>query len=322
MSALWRVGLAGLLWATAISASEVAVQYLPLAGPSAARTAEFSGLVWHGEVLVLLPQFPQGSVMALDKAAICAAIDASAPAALTPAAMPFSDGGLSGMLPGFAGYEALVISGDRVYVAVETESFDCTMGAWLVAGRIDTAIVLDPATRIEVPLSAQRCNMAIEALTLHGDRLYALEEASGRRVSASPKAHVYGLDLRPLATMGAPALEYRLTDATQPDAAGVFWVSNYLWPGDVRKLDPAPEPEFAIPAGGTHAQLPQVERLVALRVDGEGIVCAARPPIWLTLEAAAGRNWEGIARLDQRGFLLVTDAHPQTLFGFVPVHLE
>jgi len=29
------------------------------------------------------------------------------------------------------------------------------------------------------------------------------------------------------------------------------------------------------------------------------------------------RNWEGIAMLDQRGFLLVTDQHPNTILAFV-----
>ncbi len=29
------------------------------------------------------------------------------------------------------------------------------------------------------------------------------------------------------------------------------------------------------------------------------------------------RNWEGIVRLENRGFLLMTDKYPETLFGFV-----
>jgi len=30
------------------------------------------------------------------------------------------------------------------------------------------------------------------------------------------------------------------------------------------------------------------------------------------------RNWEGIVRLDNRGFLLATDKFPTTILGFVP----
>ena len=102
----------------------------------------------------------------------------------------------------------------------------------------------------------------------------------------------------------------------------MFWVSNYLWPGDTAKLDPAVGPEDAKPAAGSHARLPQVERLLELKVEPDRVVRTARPPVWLALDPPAGRNWEGIVALDALGFLLVTDAHPQTIFGFVPVALE
>jgi hypothetical protein len=233
----WAVLWIALIFAAALPASEVAVRRLPLAGPAAARAAEFSGLAWHGDVLILLPQFPKGALMALDKPVLRAAVASAAPDALTPRALPFDDGGLPGLIPGFAGYEALVVSGGRVYLAVETEGFDCTMGAWIVMGRIDAAgaIVLELDSRVAVPLGAQRCNMSVEALTLHGGSLYAFEEANGRRVQATPRVHVYGLDLRPLRSIAGPLLEYRLTDATAADPDGVFWVSNYLWPGDSRQ---------------------------------------------------------------------------------------
>ena len=42
------------------------------------------------------------------------------------------------------------------------------------------------------------------------------------------------------------------------------------------------------------------------------------PPILLRLDASVGRNWEGIARLGDRGFLIATDKFPETLLGFVP----
>jgi hypothetical protein len=102
----------------------------------------------------------------------------------------------------------------------------------------------------------------------------------------------------------------------------VFWVSNYLWPGDTAKLDPAPGPEDIKPEAGSHTRLPQVERLVEMRVEADRVVRTARPPVWLALDPPAGRNWEGIARLDAMGFLLVSDAHPETIFGFVPMPLE
>jgi hypothetical protein len=37
-----------------------------------------------------------------------------------------------------------------------------------------------------------------------------------------------------------------------------------------------------------------------------------------TVFGGLGRNWEGLVRLDDRGFLLVTDLFPGTILGFVP----
>jgi hypothetical protein len=30
------------------------------------------------------------------------------------------------------------------------------------------------------------------------------------------------------------------------------------------------------------------------------------------------RNWEGLARLDKKGFLMIVDEHPRTILAFVP----
>jgi len=44
-----------------------------------------------------------------------------------------------------------------------------------------------------------------------------------------------------------------------------------------------------------------------------------QPPVELELiDAQTSRNWEGIARLDKRGFLVVTDEHPGTILAFIP----
>jgi hypothetical protein len=41
------------------------------------------------------------------------------------------------------------------------------------------------------------------------------------------------------------------------------------------------------------------------------------PPIQLVLDEAS-RNWEGLVRLDKKGFLMIVDEHPRTIFSFVP----
>jgi hypothetical protein len=61
-----------------------------------------------------------------------------------------------------------------------------------------------------------------------------------------------------------------------------------------------------------------VERLVEFECNGSGIRLTKRPPIPLKLRLdEPPRNWEGIVRLEGRGFLLITDEHPRTILGFV-----
>ncbi|MGD8794675.1 MAG: hypothetical protein PVF47_19150, partial [Anaerolineae bacterium] len=59
--------------------AEVAVRPIPLAGPAAQAEAEFSGMAWYGEHLVLLPQYPgrfeggdDGALFTLPRAEIVA----------------------------------------------------------------------------------------------------------------------------------------------------------------------------------------------------------------------------------------------------------
>jgi len=58
---------------------------------------------------------------------------------------------------------------------------------------------------------------------------------------------------------------------------------------------------------------------VEMQITDEGIALIDQAPIQLDLPGEDARNWEGIARLDERGFLVVTDKYPQTLLGLVPV---
>ena len=41
-------------------------------------------------------------------------------------------------------------------------------------------------------------------------------------------------------------------------------------------------------------------------------------PIQIELDEKASRNWEGIVRLDDRGFLVATDKYPEMILGFIP----
>ena len=87
------------------------------------------------------------------------------------------------------------------------------------------------------------------------------------------------------------------------------------------KLNPAADPElekFGLPEGYDPDGC--VERLLELQLTGDDrIVRTATPPINLKLSVGQDcRNWEAVARLDDRGFLLMTDKYPGTLLAYVP----
>ena len=50
---------------------------------------------------------------------------------------------------------------------------------------------------------------------------------------------------------------------------------------------------------------------------GNKIVRTSTPPIQLYLEEKS-RNWEGLARVDGKGFLMIVDEHPRTILAFIP----
>jgi hypothetical protein len=94
---------------------------------------------------------------------------------------------------------------------------------------------------------------------------------------------------------------------------------NYFYPGDkhlAAKSDPIAE---KYGAGATHASTNRVERIVQMRIGADAIQLVDTAPLKLELRAdGESRNWEGLAQLDDLGFLLVTDSFPTTIFGFVP----
>ncbi len=300
----------------ALDATATAVRELPLAGPAAERDAELSDLAWRGDELLFLPQYPDwrapgapGALFALPRAALERAADGD-PAPLVPREITVLGADLRGRIPGFEGFEAIVFTGpDDCVLAVEEQN-GAAMRAYLVAGRMEqggTVLRILPETLTETPLPVQLANMAVEALLWDGREITALFEAGGRNVNPAPTAAVFDAALRFQGLRPAPALEYRLTAATQPEADGRFWAVNYFWPGERGLLRPPPEADP--PA--------QVERLVRLRLTPRGVTADAAAPVDI-LPQGEPRNWEGVAVLPGRGFLLATDKHPRTILGFVP----
>ncbi|MEL7144127.1 MAG: hypothetical protein AAFY33_04265 [Cyanobacteria bacterium J06643_4] len=159
-------------------------------------------------------------------------------------------------------------------------------------------------------------NKADEAILLTEDQIVSIYEVSGQRLTPEPEMHTFDYSLAPRPSIPFPNIEYRITDATELDENNRFWVINYFFSGD-RDLLPERDPlTIRYGRGETHRQYQSVERLIELAYSDSGITLTNTPPIQLELTEAE-RNWEGIARLDNDGFLIITDKFPETILGFV-----
>ena len=299
---------------------EVAVIEIPLAGEAGKPEAELSGMAWYSDTLILLPQYPtrcgagDGCLWGLAKADILAFLDGSRREPLQPFPIRLLAPGAN-KLKGFEGFEALAFAGDQVFVTIETKPGK--MLGCLVSGSITpdgSQISLDTAHATAIEPQSGITNLSDEALLVAGRRVFTFYEANGARVNPKPVAHLFDLTLAAQGTVTFPALEYRLTDVTPPDERGSFWGINYFYPGDSQLAAPDPlARQYGI--GESHARSPMVERLVEFHFTENGVELSAGAPLQLQLTDEA-RNWEAIARLDERGFLLATDKFPRTILGF------
>lgn len=300
---------------------------LPLAAPMNSPDQEFSAMAWHGERLVLVPQFPDrydNNLYAIDRADILARIRGESSEPLPFTTIALNDGGLAATITGFEGYEAIAFDGDRVFLTAETRPGNWMLG-YLVSGTVSedgNQITLDPGQRAPIPAQAVLTNMTDESLIIDGDRIVTIYEANGANVNPDAVANLFSRDVEKLDPIPLTNLDYRITDATALDDQRRFWAINYFWPGD-EKLEPAnPEALAArFGQGASHTTTDQVERLVEFQIDDDEILLSDTPPMQLNLlPAGVARNWEGIVRLqdgDVDGFLLVTDKFPVTILGYV-----
>ena len=306
-------------------APEVEVVEIELAGPVADRKAEVSGMAWFGEHLILLPQYPYsmgGNVYAISKGDLLAVLDGEIDGPILPRPIPLAGPKPGSLVPGYDGLEAIGFRGQQVFITIEAFE-DGATGGYLIDGRINADLSrLEIDGSILTPLPPPRAvfNGADEALLVSGDSVLTFFELNGSDLVEAPVARRFQLSLTGTGAIPFPHIPYRVTDATALNDAGEFWVINYFFPGEweihAGVRDPFP---LRYGYGATHTQGQAVERLIKLRYAGSAITLADEPPIQLRLRGdGKSRNWEGIVRIDDRGFLLITDKHPTTLLAFVP----
>ena len=301
------------------------LRQIVLAGPAATPQAEISGLAWHRDDLLMLPQYPDrfaeggGKLFFIPKAQILEYLAADEPPPIVPQETELMAPPLPEYIDGYEGFEALAFSGEDVYLTIEA----CTGGrmrAFLIRGTISedsSRLVLDTSALADVMPRGEVPNASDEAIVLAPDAAFTIYEANGRRVNSSPSALVFDRALSPLGSIAFPHIEYRVTDATALDKEGNFWILNYFFPGDWEDY----LPDFDNLSGeDSRDSLSRVERLIELHLGSNSISFTSRAPVELPLaEDGDSRNWEGLARLEDRGFLLATDRFPETQLAFVPL---
>lgn len=280
-------------------------------------------MAWHGELLILVPQYPHrlgktrnGRLFAIQKADILSYLDGTSTGPIEPIVIPVNSQIYRGKIKGFEGFEAIAINGDQAFFTIEASG---PMKGYLATGSFDpnlSSLTMDPNV-VEIPLQAKIENFADEALVIFQDKVYTFYEANGINDNPQHVAHTFSLELEPLESLPMPTLEYRLTDASAPDSEGHFWVMNYFFWGDLIKTKPGADQ--LNPGGNRSGLLPQpIERLVQLKITELGIVPGDHAPIRLALaENGSARNWEALAALDERGFLIATDKYPKTILAFI-----
>jgi hypothetical protein len=297
-------------------APEYPVIEIPLSGALAAGDRAIAGLGWYGDTLIMLTE--QGRIYALPKSTITAYLDGGLRGPLYAPSISFDTGGVEGLAPRFEGFEGIAFAGDQVSVIVHGEVWEVPWQmTWLVRGSIApdlSRITLDPQTMTRIQPQSPVPNYNGESVFTVGESVVTVHEIDDPTAVYQPVAHVFpaGGDAT---TIPFPPVGYRITDVTQPDASGLFWALNTNQPDIDPKERLADDLFGTFGMGLTHSQSEGVERLVALRYTESGIELAGEM-IQLQI-AGQPRQWEGLARLDGRGWLLGEGGPDGARLGFV-----
>ncbi len=290
--------------------------YITLNGDITSPDQEISGLAWYNDNLILLPQYPDNQIYSIPKQQIFDFLD-SLRTAILPNEINWNSSDIDKQISGFEGYESIVFDNDTVYVTIEAERRKINSG-FIVRGIIDNKkneIKLNEKSlkKIKTPIILR--NMTYETIIIYNNSVITIYEVNSAKVNRAPIYHQFDKDLKSDIVKPFPFTEYRITDATEVDNEGRFWVTNYFWPGDYSLVKP--ELNYTIT---NKKDIKPVERLLEFQFVDEQIVRTVTQPVNIKLsEVGNSRNWEGIVRLDNIGFLIATDKFPETILAFIPL---
>ena len=305
-----------------ILAKEVLPIEILLTGEATERSLEMSGLAWYNDYLILMPQYVNESkprFYYLKKSTINDWLNGNKEKPLNPSKIDIIMPDYFNSIKGYQGFEAICFIGNKAYLIIETKNND-SMQSFIVKGSMDIknkTLIIDPEKKVEILLPVNIKNMGYESILKYKYRLMVLFEANGINVNSDPKASFYNSSLKQKGHISFPNIEYRITDATELDDQGRFWAINFFWPGEKKRLNPGKDLVLNNTVKGeTHQEFEHVERLVEFKIDGKNIYKTNSLPIQLKLNQNS-RNWEGVVRMGDKGFLMIVDEHPRTILAFI-----
>ena len=305
-----------------ILAKEVLPIEILLTGEATERSLEMSGLAWYNDYLILMPQYVNESkprFYYLKKSTINDWLNGNKEKPLNPSKIDIIMPDYFNSIKGYQGFEAICFIGNKAYLIIETKNND-SMQSFIVKGSMDIknkTLIIDPEKKVEILLPVNIKNMGYESILKYKYRLMVLFEANGINVNSDPKASFYNSSLKQKGHISFPNIEYRITDATELDDQGRFWAINFFWPGEKKRLNPGKDLVLNNTVKGeTHQEFEHVERLVEFKIDGKNIYKTNSLPIQLKLNQNS-RNWEGVVRMGNKGFLMIVDEHPRTILAFI-----
>ncbi len=294
---------------------------IKLAGDASNKHNEFSGLAWFKNSLVLLPQYifnknniGYGKLYLIDRSEILKYIKGSIKE-IKPAVLPVETKGFEKYGRRGSGCEAITFEADTCYMNVEIADWHKTYAILLKGIVKNGKLTFERKNFSTIPTQTNLPNISDETILLANNKIITIHEANGLNVNPHPAAHIFRENLKFIRTIPFPSIEFRITDATRIDAQNNFWVINYYFPGEFSLLKPAKD---SIGAGAFN-KTESLERLLELHYSKGKITRTLTPPIILhSWKKNLSRNWEGIARLTDLGFLIITDTYPRTILAFVP----
>ena len=304
-----------------IFGQEKDVEEIYLEGLITDKKQEISGMDWYNDRLFLLPENLGGFLFTISKIEILSALGKKEKKPITPKQTRFLTPDFSKTIPGFDGFEAISFINNEVFISIEAEENGIMYGyvAWgeINPRTLEIQIKDENIKKLNTPIQIE--NMSFESLLFHNENLIMIYEANGLNLQKKIKQTIFSTKRNTISYIDFENIEYRITDVTKIDQHNKFWGINYFWPGDEKLL--MPSKDFILNRfieGKSHSQSKAVERLIEFEIKDNKIILSNINPIQLVLDSDNSRNWEAIARLDDKGFLIATDKYPKMILGFVP----